>query len=77
MFLIVTIVYQVKNESDEKVVEWFPLKYEIIMVSVKDDDGVYDNSYSKKISQPFLLGFFILTLSKMFNERCDFFLEGF
>ena len=37
-----------KNEYDENVAEWFPLKYGNIIVQLKDHDGVDDNGYSKK-----------------------------
>ena len=42
-----------KNEYDDSVVEWFPLKNANIMVKIKDIEGVDDESISKKVnSQP-------------------------
>ena len=37
-----------KNEYDESVVEWFPLKNGNIMVILKDKEGVDDEGISKK-----------------------------
>ena len=37
-----------KNEYDESVIEWFPLKNGNIMVKIKDKEGVDDEGISKK-----------------------------
>ena len=37
-----------KTEYDDRVIEWFPLKNNIIMVKIADHEGVDDNGYSKK-----------------------------
>ena len=45
-----------KNEHDESVIEWFPLKNGNIMVRIKDKEGVDDEGISKKVnSQSFHL----------------------
>ena len=54
-----------KTEYDDRVIEWFPLKYNKIMVKIADHKGVDDNGYSEKInSQPCHFGSFILSHSK-------------
>ena len=54
-----------KNEHDDFVVEWLPLKNGKIMVKTKDREGVDDGGISKKInSQLCHLGSFILFHSK-------------
>ena len=51
-----------KNEYDDSVVEWFPLKNGNIMVKKEDKECVYDKGISKEfISQPCHLGLVILS----------------
>ena len=51
-----------KKEYDDRVIEWFPLKNDNIMVKIADHDDVDENGYSKKInSQLCHLGSYILT----------------
>ena len=53
-----------KNENDESVIEWFPLKNGNIVVKIKDQEGVDDEGISKKFnSQSCHLGSFILSHS--------------
>ena len=54
-----------KDEYDDSVIKWFPLKNGSIMVKIKDKEGVDDESLSKTInSQPYHLGSFIISHSK-------------
>ena len=51
-----------KNEYDDSVIEWFPLKNGNIMVKTKDKEDVDDEGISQKVnSQPCQLGLFILS----------------
>ena len=67
-----------KNEYDDVVVEWLPLKNGKIMVKTKDREGVHDGGISKKfISQLCHLGSFILFLSKGLTIDVILALDGF
>ena len=67
-----------KNECDDSVIEWFPLKNVNIMVKLKDKEGVDNEGISKKVnSQPNQLGSFILSPSKILMNDVMFALDGF
>ena len=67
-----------KNEYDESVIEWFPLKNGNNMVKIKDKEGVDDEGISKKVnSQPCHLGSFILPRSKRLMNDVISALDGF
>ena len=67
-----------KNEYDDSVVEWFPLKNGNNMVKIKDKEGVDDEGISKKVnSQPCQLGSFILSHSKRLRNDVILALDGF
>ena len=66
-----------KTVYDENAVEWFPLRNQFILVKMKDNDGVDDNGYSKKInSQSCHLGSFFLSHSKRFLNDVILPLDG-
>ena len=67
-----------RNEYDESVIEWFPLKNGNIMVKIKDKEGVDDGDISKKVkSQPCHLGSLILSHSKRLMNDVILALDGF
>ena len=67
-----------KNEYDDSVIEWFPLKNGNIMVKIKAKEGVDDEGISKKVnSQPCQLGSFILSHSKRLMNDVISALDGF
>ena len=67
-----------KNEHDDFVVEWLPLKNGKIMVKTKDREGVDDGGRSKKFnSQLCHLGSFILFHSKGLKIDVKLALDGF
>ena len=67
-----------KNEYDEYLIEWFPLRNDNIMVKIKDKEGVDDESISKKVnSQPCPLGSLILSHSKRLMNDVILALDGF
>ena len=67
-----------KNENDDSLIEWFPLKNGNIMVKIKDKEGVDDEGTSKKVnSQPCQLGSFILSHSKRLMNDVMSALDGF
>ena len=67
-----------KNEHDDFVVEWLPLKNGKIMVKTKDREGVDDGGISKKFnSQLCHLGSFILFHSKGLKIDVKLALDGF
>ena len=67
-----------RNEDDESVIEWFPLKNGKIMVKIKDKEGVDDGGISKKVnSQLCHLGSLILSHSKRLMNDVILALDGF
>ena len=67
-----------KNEHDDFVVEWLPLKNGKLMVKTKDREGVDDGGISKKFnSQLCHLGSFILFHSKGLKIDVILALDGF
>ena len=67
-----------KTQYDERVIEWFPLKNNNIMVKIADHEGVDDNEYSKKInSQPCHFGSGIISYSKRLMNDVIVALDGF
>ena len=53
-----------KNEYDDSVIEWFPLKNGNTMVKKKEKEGVDDEGISKTLSQTCHLASFIFSHSK-------------
>ena len=67
-----------KNEHEDSVIEWFPLKNGNIMVKIKDKECVNDEGKSEKVnSQTFHLGSFILSQSKRLKNDVILALTGF
>ena len=67
-----------RNEYDESVNKWFPLKNGNIMVNIKDKEGVDDGGISKKVnSQLCHLGSLILSHSKRLMNDVILALDGF
>ena len=67
-----------KNEYDESVIEWFPLKNGNFMVKTKNIERVDDERISKKFnSQPCHLGSLILSHSKRLMNDVTLALDGF
>ena len=67
-----------KNEHDDFVVEWLPLKNGKIIIKTKDREGVDDGGISKKFnSQLCHLGSFILIHSKGLKIDVILALDGF
>ena len=66
-----------KNDDDDSVKEWFPLKNGNIMVKTKDKEGVDDEGISQQVnSQPCQLGSFILSHPKRLMDDVILALDG-
>ena len=67
-----------KNENDDSVIEWLPLKNGVFMVKIIEKEVVDDERISKKvISQPCQLGSFILSQSRRLMNDVILALDGF
>ena len=67
-----------KNEYDESVIEWFPLKNGNIKVKMKDKESVDDEGISKNvISQACHVGFLKISHSKRVMNEVILALDGF
>ena len=66
-----------RTKYDDRVKERIPLKNENTIMKINDHDGVDDNVYSKKNSQPCPLGFFIWSHSKRLMSDVIPALDGF
>ena len=53
-----------KNEYDESVIEWFPLKNGNIMVKIKEKEGVDDEDLPKKVNSQPCLSCFLYCLTQ-------------
>ena len=60
-----------KENFDDRVKEWFPLKNGNLIVKLEDDEGVDDYDKAKSINtMPSHFGSYILSHSKKINEQC-------
>ena len=59
-----------KENFDDRVREWFPLKLGNILVKLYDDEGVDDYDKAKSINtMPFLFGSYILSHNKKLTNE--------